>query len=239
MKSKKSETSLIADLKREYATFRSLKGRDRLVFIYDYYRWKILAGIFILAVLFSVCDMVWEGHKNYDLHVCAVLDHDTDCSEWFAEYSALQKTDGRTFRLDLNQDQPFDYGNPNFQVYEVEVLTKISSHLMDVAICNADLYSYLLAINACLPLDTVLPASLADSLKEEGSLTEATANLQMDKYGKVDESQGIPGFYAIHLTSGSFSDRFYRDQQGPMYAVIISNTEHTEQSIRLLEALCS
>ena len=109
---------------------------------------------------------------------------------------------------------------------------------MDVAVCNADMYQYLLAINACLPLDTALPADLYESLSEKDMLDYNTANLQEDENGQVDISTGIDGYYAVNLNDTDFSDRYNQtDEQESLYAVIISNTKNEKDCIALIRAL--
>jgi hypothetical protein len=127
-----------------------------------------------------------------------------------------------------------------YYVQEMEVMTTVSSGRMDVAICGEDMYSYLLALNACLPLDEALPADLIDQLKNTGQLIQSTAGLQEDDSGNVDLSQGIDGYFAIELSDTEFGQTYNQtsdEEETPLYAVIISNTDHLDDSVSLLYAL--
>jgi len=51
MKKKKRSSILMLELKEDFHTFRGLSGKRKVEFIWDYYRWKILAllgAVFIL-----------------------------------------------------------------------------------------------------------------------------------------------------------------------------------------------
>lgn len=238
MKKSDIEYGFQAELKRDIRTFHRLSPKEKAQFIFDYYRWKILAGIFVLAILISVSQIIWEGQKKYDLYVCTVTDRETDFSEWFDEFAAEESSATKKCKISLNQDQPFDYTSNNYQVYELEVLTKISANLMDVAICNKDMYSYLLAINACASLDTLLNDEYLEQLKNKRRLNYETANLQIQEDGSVDETQGIPGYYAIKVEKKDFSKHLPASEDSDtLYVVFIKNSCHTDQGIRLLKKI--
>ena len=118
-------------------------------------------------------------------------------------------------------------------------MTTVSSGRMDMAVCGEDLYSYLLALNACLPLDEALPDELVSFLSESGKLIYDTANLTADKNWNVNPEDGIDGYYAVDLYGTGFYNLYNRteNEEQPLYAVIISNTEHLEDCKTLLHAL--
>lgn len=241
MKKEKEPSIFRQELRRDWNTFKSLHGWKRLGFLWDYY--KLPASLFLILIivvaLFS--HMIWEGQKPCRLRICAVLNTEADCSPWFRDFEDKLKKDGIPGDVDINQDQPFDYDNQYYYLHELEVMTTVSSQRMDVAICNADMYEYLLAINACLPLDTALPEELYLSLCEREMLDYNTANLQYDEYGQLDSSTGIDGCYAVSLKGTAFANQYNQPDDGaeslPLYAVIVSNTEHLEDSIALIQSL--
>lgn len=244
MKEKKKDSIFIKETKRDIATFKRLHGKRRARYIWDYFRWKILAAITIAVIVLTFIHLLWQGQKPYRLHVCVVLNNDMDCGEWFDSFYEKLSADGRKGELDLNQDQPFDYKNAYYYVQEIEVRGTISARRMDVAVCGPDMYDYLLALNVCAPLDTLLPAQLADELKENNMLVESTANTKRKPDGSLDESEAVKGCFAVDLTETDFGHK-YNDRQkpadgedkAPLYAVIISGSRHQEDSIKLLESL--
>lgn len=238
-KKKKKEPSIFRqEMKRDWNTFKRLHGWKKVEFLWDYYK---LPAILLFTLIFCICifaHMLWEGQKPCRLRVCAVLNTDQSCSYWFHKFEKDLKKDGKTGDIDLNEDQPFDYDNQYYYLHELEVMTTVSSQRMDVAICNADMYEYLLAINACLPLDTSLPEDILQTVTERNMLDYNTACLQYDEDGNIDYSLGVDGYYAINLDGTSFSDTYNQtEDQAPLYAVIISNTEHLDDSISLIRAL--
>ena len=227
------------ELLRDLATFRSLHGRSRMQFVWDYYRWKIIGAVFAVFTVCLFAHMLIEGQKPCRLRVCAVLNTGDNILPWFESFADTLKADGKPGSVDLNQDQPFDYDNRYYYLHEIEVMTTISSGRMDVAICNEDMYGYLLALNVCLPLDQALSQSLASSLADSGKLVYDTANLTIDENGNTSPEDGIDGYFAVDLSGTGFYEAYNKTENGtePLYAVIISNTEHLADCESFLTAL--
>lgn len=236
----KKDYGFVHDLKRDWTTLRSLRGRKLLRQIWDYYKVPILITLFALFSLYTIGNILWQGQRPCRLRVCVVLNTDDYCKSWFDNFETEWLGDGQGDAMDVNLDQPFDYENMYYSVMEMEVMTTIASKRMDVAVCGEDMYSYLLAINACLPLDEALPEAFRQRVEDR--LDYRTANLQYDGTGHVDESAGVDGFFALNLEGTAFETRYNRpdrfgEDPGALYAVIISNSEHINDSITLLEAL--
>ena len=233
------------EVKRDLATFRRLHGRDRLAFVWDYYRFKILAFIIILIIVATFAMLLWNGQRPYRLRVCVVLNNNEYCDDWFDSFEEMLKSDGQKGDLDLNEDQPFDYKNKYYYVQELEVQSTVASGRMDVAICGPDMYEYLLAINACMPLDTVLPKELTDRLKESGQLKYDRAGLKYNPDGSINDDDACDGYFGVDISDTDFGKKYNADQTleeeeepAPLYAVIISNTDHVKDSVTLLKELC-
>ena len=230
----------IHDLKRDWATLRGLRGKRLLRYIWDYYKIPIFITLFAVFAACTIGHILWEGQRPCRLRVCVVLNTDDYCDAWFDDFKAGLMSDGKSGDVDINLDQPFDYDNMYYYVMEMEVMMTVSSQRMDVAVCGEDMYSYLLAINACLPLDQALPEDFKKNVDHR--MVYSTANLQYDKNGHIDQDRGIDGYFAIDLTGTAFEEQYnhadsFGEEPGPLYAVIISNTEHLEDSITLLRAL--
>ena len=245
MRNKKKPSIFMQEVKRDINTFRRLKGKERRQFVWDYYRYKIIVALFSLFVILVFANIIWQGQKPRRLQVCVVLNTSDYCDSWFDHFTKELKADGKPGAVDVNQDQPFDYSNRYYYVQEIEVMTTISSRRMDVAVCGPDMYSYLLALNACMPLDQVLSEDVVSNLKEDGTLVESVANIRQNEDGSPDESEAVKGHFAVDLSDTQFG-KSYNDKQelqegeekAPLYAVIISNTDHLDDSVKLVEALC-
>lgn len=238
MKRKKQKSRLRRELKQDWATLKGLSPRDKAVFIWDYYKWPIVTVCFLVFVACLFAHMLWEGQKPCRLRVCVVLNTEESCSPWFYSFTKALTADGKPGAVDVNQDQPFDYDNSYYYVHEIEVMTTIASGRMDFAICGSDMYSYLLALNACLPLDTALSDGLSARLLDEGRLVYSTANLTEDEDGNINPADGIDGYYAVDLAGTPFSEAYNQtEEEEPLYGVIISNTEHLADCEALLQAL--
>ncbi|MBQ6392193.1 MAG: hypothetical protein IJH60_01655 [Eubacterium sp.] len=245
MNNKKKPSIFMQEVKRDINTFRRLKGKERWQFVWDYFRFKIIVALFSLFVIIVFANIIWQGQKPCRLRACVVLNTSDYCDAWFDDFTKKLKADGKPGAVDVNQDQPFDYSNRYYYVQEIEVMTTISSRRMDVAVCGPDMYHYLLALNACMPLDQVLSEDLVNSLKGKGNLVESTANIKQNEDGSPDESEAVRGYFAVDLSGTSFGKLYNENQEleegeekAPLYAVIISNTNHLDDSIKLVEALC-
>lgn len=240
MKKKKEESYIKKDLIRDINTFRSLHGKARIQYIWDYYRYKIAAIAAAVIIIATFAHLLYEGHKEYLLDVCVVLDNNEDCSAFFTELEG-ELEDGYKGCIHLNQDQPFDYENKYYYVQEIEVMTTISSYKMDAAICGPDMYSYLLAIDACMPVDESLPDEIVSKLKKEDRLVYSTANLRIKENGETDDSEAKDGFFAVDLTDTQFDLTYHLPEEGklkePLYAVIISNTDNLNDCIKMINKL--
>lgn len=241
MSDERIPTSLKQHLSRDIKSFKELKGKKKLGFLWDYYKLPFLYLAVILIVVGVGAKMLWEGQKPYRLRICAVLNTENDCSPWFNDFTEKLTSDGQKGDVDLNQDQPFDYDNSYYYMQELEVMTTISSYRMDIAVCNQDMYTYLLALNACLPLDSALPSDLYQSLSDADRIDHNIANLQIDENGQIHEEEGIKGDFAVRLNGTSFTDRYNQPEDGseeePLYAVIISNTERIDDCCALIQEL--
>lgn len=238
MKKKKQKSRLRRELRQDFKTLKSLPPREKVVFIWDYYKWPIVILCFAILTVCTFAHMLWEGQKPCRLRVCVVLNTEDYCTRWFDRFTDELTADGKPGSVDVNQDQPFDYDNSYYYVQEIEVMTTISSGRMDFAICGSDMYSYLLALNACLPLDSGLSPDLYSTLQEQGRLVYSTANLTIDEEGKTNPADGIDGYYAVDLAGTAFFETYNQtEEEEPLYAVIISNTEHLADCEALLAAL--
>lgn len=240
----KEESVFRQEVRRDIGTFRRLHGRKRLRFVWDYYRFKILGAVTILVCLILAANILWQGQKPCRLRVCVVLNNDQYCTDWFDAFRKELQSDGNRAAVEVNEDQPFDYDNIYYYMHELEVMTTVSSQRMDAALCGPDMYSYLLSINACAPLDAALPKEDFESWQAQGIPVRGTAGLIIREDGSTDDSNATEGWFALDISDTAFGQRYNADQflsdgedPAPLYFIIISNTEHTDDCVKLAEAL--
>ena len=209
----KNESVFMQEVKRDIATFRRLHGRQRLAFVWDYFRWKILAAIVIIIVVVTFARLLWNGQRPYRLRVCVVLNNSEYCDDWFDSFEEKLKSDEKKGDIDVNQDQPFDYHNKYYYIQELEVQSTIASGRMDVAVCGPDMYEYLLAINACMPLNTVLPEDLTDQLKKSGQLKYDRAGLKYNPDGTINEEDAVDGYFSVDISDTAFGKKYNGGQE--------------------------
>ena len=88
-------------------------------------------------------------------------------------------------------------------------------------------------------MDTALSEDLVSYLSTHEMLCYDTANLREDENGKVNLADEIDGYFAINLSGTEFERTYNQTEENekPLYAVIIANTEHLEDSKTLIQAL--
>ena len=240
----KEPSVFIQEVKRDIDTFRRLTGRQRLGFVWDYYRWKLLGALTILVCIILAAHMLWAGQRPYRLRVCVVLNTRQYCSDWFHDFYRELSSDGNKAPVDINQDQPFDYDNAYSYLHEIEVMTTISSQRMDAAVCGPDMYGYLLSINACAPLDEAAPKELFSAWEAGGLPVRSTAGVFLNGNGAPDTSNAYDGYFALDLSSTAFGRKYNTEQDlsegeapAPLYYVIIRNTDHMDDCLALARAI--
>ena len=127
MAKNKQNSVFIQEIHRNFNTFKSLHGKQRLQFIWDYYKWRIIVIIFSIVTVCTFASMLYEGQKPCRLQACIVLNTEDDCSRWFDKFTEELTSDGKPGKVDINLDQPFDYDNKYYYVQELEVMTTVSS----------------------------------------------------------------------------------------------------------------
>lgn len=239
------DLSLKGMIKRDIRTFKRLSWKSRIRFLYDYYKWKILGTVTILICILTFASALWEGQKPKRMHICVALNNDEICSEWFDEFYRELSADGDTTPLDVNEDQTFDAQNTYYYIQELEVLTTVSSGRMDAAICGPDMYEYLLALRACMPLDTLAPAETFEQWKERGIVDKNISGIQISSGGKRSTAETTEGYYALDISNTEFGKKYNKKEQSlldqeaaaPLYFVVISNTLRHDDCLSLAEAI--
>ncbi len=217
------------DRRQEWETIMSLHGLKRLQHIWIYYRARIFVTIFAVFTVATFAHMLWEGQRPCRLRVCVMLETGESCEEWFDAFAEELKQDGKPGDVDLSEDRLFKYDDPYSSVMAAEIMATISSQRMDVAICGEDLYSYLLSLNACMDMDDVWGE------EEKGNMIFVTSEA-----GAAETGAGVKGEFALDLTGSAFAEKYNGGKDGgPLYGVLISNTEHLEDARALLESILS
>ncbi|MDO4976079.1 MAG: hypothetical protein Q4E53_02340 [Eubacteriales bacterium] len=239
-KQKKPKSIFRQEVERDINTFKRLPVKKKIQFIFDYFKWYILAAITILIILITFAQMIYNGQKPCRLRTLVVLNNEENCSSWFDDFEKDLKSDGLPGAFDVNQDQPFDPNNSYFNLQQVEVQAMVSSYRVDVAIGGPALYDYLLYLNACYPLEQILPSETYDSLNSSGMIVFGRADFSYNEDGSIDYSKAVDGNYAIDISNTSFGKKYNKqedEKNEPLYAIILSNTKHKEDSLKLINCL--
>lgn len=243
-KRKKEDSVFIQEVKRDISTFRRLDGKRRLKYIYDYFRWKILVAFVVIICLCVAGHMLWQGQRPVRLRACVVLNNEDYCTDWFSAFTKKLQSDGNTAAVEVNQDQPFDYDSPYYNLHELEVMTSVSSMRMDAAVCGPDMYDYLLSLAAVHDLREIAPEELYAAWEAQGLPVTSTAGIKINKDGSEDRSDAKEGVFALDLSGTAFGKKYNVQEDAtedepaePLYFCIISNTTHLEDALVLAEEI--
>jgi hypothetical protein len=169
-----------------------------------------------------------------------VLNTDDNCESWFDRFEEELVADGKSGAFGASLGIPFNESDQYSYLEEAEMMAYVDAKRFDVAVCNEDLYRFLLAQSACLPLDDALPSDMTEELLASGQLLYDAQNLQEDLNGETNPDDGVYGYYGIDLSGTAFYEEYNTPSSGdsePLYAVVIANTENLDDSITLLRAL--
>lgn len=236
MKQKKEKSIFRQEMDRDFSTFQRLHGKKKIQFIFDYYKWYILAGIFCLLVILTFANIFYQGNKPYRIRTLAVLNTDANCKPWFDAFEEELTNHGKDGEISLNAEQPFSRKDMYFYVEQIEVQTSIANKRTDLVIGGKDLYQYVLMMKGCYPLDEVLEKKEVKRLKKEKRLLYSSAGLKENKDGSFDDSEAIKGYYAIDISNTAFGKKYNKSKK-PLYAFLTSTNQNIKDSLVLLRKL--
>ncbi len=151
--------------------FKDLSFKQKLIHIWEYYKWHIIIPIVAIASAISIGLAVYENCKDSILYAVFINTQLTDTSgnalmEEFVDYAGFDMT-GKKVTLDTTLYINQKNSDINSVSSSQKLLAMFTSIEMDVIICNEGNFDYYAAQDSFVELSEVLPA---DFLSEHEDL---------------------------------------------------------------------
>ena len=227
------------------AAFRDMSPRDRLDYIYTYYKWPILLGLIALIILSSaVYRRVTQKEPLVYVAVANVAMGDELETELTAGYLDFRGADPRKqevfFYKDLYlSDDPDPTNHEYYYASRLKVMGAVQAQKMDLLLMNREAYDYLSQGGYLLDLSALLEESESEYAPEllqrltenEVVLSDNTVDYllrEADSVERVTETvkNGVP-VSDLPLFARAGVD-------GELFVGIIGNCPRTEEAIRYL-----
>ena len=66
----KNTSPLKKELQQDWETLKRLDTHGKLVFLWDYYKWRALVCVCVVVIIGTFAHMLWEGQKPRRLRLC-------------------------------------------------------------------------------------------------------------------------------------------------------------------------
>lgn len=220
MSERKYESDMTKKEKRKLRKEQLLSthGKDRIDYIWSYYKLEIFFGIIIVVVCAIIINSLWHMRYKQILYVGVVNAEDCDGEKMAADFREFIDNDNKFDMVDVDTSITIDpdsdlndfYGTFRFTTYT-------STSIMDVAIMDKDVFELYKDSGAFEPL--------ADYLTEEDN-----AGLSFTDVSVVDQT-------ALDLTGNEKLASYGIDTSKPVYLIVSGqseNEEYVKQYIRFL-----
>lgn len=207
----------------EREKLKNMSGKDKVWYIWEYYKFPIFGVILAIALIWTVAGSVYRSSFETVLH-CMYLNNQAEelntapLDEGFAAYLDLGKK-----QMIITESTYITYGD-NVSEFTYASMAKISALIaakdLDIIICDQENFEHYASMGGALDLEEVLPAQL---------LAYATSRLE---YASNENEQSHA--YGINLSDTEFAAQSNLTQDPPIL-LIVSNSTRTETAVALLD----
>ena len=220
--------SIREEAENERQKLKNMSWKDRAWYVWEYYKFHLLAVILVIGVLSTIGTMIYRQTFTTRLSVAIINDRSAGASS-----SALLESDlreylgcGKKDLIEINESLMVDFNEESTSQYGYATLAKISalaaSESLDVVIGDQSAIDHYETISAYQNLEELLSPELYARVKDhiyqagdgEGTLTPVALSLEDTAFG---EKTGIV--------------------MEPPYLAIIQGSPHKEAALQMIEYL--
>ena len=220
--------SIREEAENERQKLKNMSWKDRAWYVWEYYKFHLLAVILVIGVLSTIGTMIYRQTFTTRLSVAIINDRSAGASS-----SALLESDlreylgcGKKDLIEINEGLMVDFNEESTSQYGYATLAKISalvaSKSLDVVIGDQPAIDHYETVSAYQNLEELLPPELYERVKDhiyrakdgEGNLTPVALSLEDTALG---EKTGII--------------------MDPPYLAVIQGSPHKEAAIQMIEYL--
>lgn len=158
--------------------FKEMSKQDKISYIWDYWKWPIIAVIFAISVVFSIAKTIIT-HKDPNIGVLMI----NSCSKDTSVFEEMLSSNGYDSNVLLNANLGFsEEGNPTgFYLDDTVLSANLNSGSFDLFFGNGEKFIFCANDGYLIDLSTVLPAELLDSIPDD-HLLYSTVGDRMDAF---------------------------------------------------------
>lgn len=212
------------DPRSEKDKLKSMSKKDRIWYIWAYYKFHIIAVIVVIGIIYSVASSFL--HNNYDTALyCIYLNSRSDTEidtapleQEFGEFLGLGKKDKIVTETSFVS---FGDNASEFSYAEMAKITAlVASKDLDIIIGDSETLEHYASLSGFTDLETLLPADLLDTVRPD--------------LVYVSGEDGVKHAYGISLSGTRFAEASHLAQDPPLLG-IISNSTRKDTAAALID----
>lgn len=218
--------SLKAEAQEERKKLKEMSFRDKIWYIWEYYKIHMLIGAIILFLLYAGGVIIYQ--KTFTTQLNTIIINDTGTLSDYEELTNRFKGHMNYGKKDLVAFDnsiylSFDGATSEMGYASLAKVTAIvASRDLDLMICDQDSIDHYASNGGYMDLEEVLPEDLWELVKD-------------DAYYTADEDGSVHPF-AIDLKNSHFTE-WTNCGLDPAYLGLVSNSKRTETAIEFLRFL--
>ena len=218
------------DIKSELEKIKQMSGKDRIWYIYEYYKFHIVAVILAFTLLWVVGSSLYRQTFTTRLTFAIVNDRSGGESSMDRFENSLKEAlgFGKKDLIEINSGLFINTDEPQSSQYAYASMAKIAALSaggnLDFIIADPQTIQHYGSQNAFLNLEDFLPEDLKDRAETEGL------------FFYTDNGSGQSIAAAISLDSTDFSELTGAVIHSP-YLAVVASSQHTEDTLRAIHWL--
>ncbi|MCI8658810.1 MAG: hypothetical protein HFG54_00980 [Lachnospiraceae bacterium] len=220
-----TDNRLIRSWKKDRETLKALSLRQKLGFIFDYYKGLFFLAFILLLLLFYIGDMLWQSHRVIDLQGFFVNDRQNlfPAGELIRDFSAYQHTPrGHRIAFEDSLYVDLDSGSEYHAASQGKIVAYTAARELDFLVAPKELALYYAKSFPLYDLEQLL----AD---EPDLLARVQADLITAKDGN-----GTAKACCLELKASRFLKNPAYDGTDSYCLLVLSYTPHTQAMVSFL-----
>lgn len=220
--------SIRNEAETEKQKLKNMSSRDRVWYIWEYYKFHILALILAVGAVWTVGNMIYRQTFTTRLSIAIVNDRAGGSSSTAPLEANLRDAlgFGKKDLLEINEGLSASFGDEGMSQYEYATLAKISalvaSKSLDVFIADQEAIDHYQSVHAFDNLEETLPPGLFSRLEDS-------------IYHAPDENGNLQPV-ALSLEGTAFTE-LTGIVMDPPYLAVVSSSQHKEEALQMIEYL--
>ena len=221
------------DIRAEKSKFKNMTVKEKLRYIWDYYRIPIIIGIIGVVFIFTLVKDIISNNRETYLSACILnsnytYETDTTLVNEYVNYSGVD-TEAMQLNIDFSMHIDLNAADQMSLAYQQKVMALFAAKEIDVMVGDQNIIDSYASAEAFCNLTELLPADLAAELEQKG-YTYYTATYENGSTVPV----GLYMDSCVRLKN----DDTYKDGVHPIFT-ISANAPHPEHAIEFLRFLIS